>query len=95
METRSKKPYCIGLPAGKSASHLPKKNRTGIEKYAVSTNSSLEYPSGLQSRGKSNLGPLDSPSPNKKQKQKIIKWTREEHKQVMPFFYETVNKLEI
>ena len=67
-------------------------NQAGIEKYAAGTNSSPEHPSGSQNREKPNLGPLDSPSPKKKQKPKRIKWTPEEYKQVMPGFYQALSE---
>ena len=68
METRSKRSYCIGRRAGKSGTRLPVRNQA-----------SPEHPSGSQNREKPNLGPLDSPSPKKKQKPKRIKWVREDH----------------
>ena len=73
METRIKKSYCIGRRAVKSGSHLLVKNQAGIKKNTAGTNSSTEHPSGSQNREKPNLGPLDSPSPKKKQKPKRIK----------------------
>ena len=94
METKSKKPYCIGCRAGKSGPRLPVANQAGIRKYAAGTNSSPEHPSGSQNREKLNLGPLDSPSPKKKQKPKRIKWTRGEYKQVMSAsFYQALIEL--
>ena len=41
---------------------------------------------------KLNLGPLDSLSHKKKQKPKRIKWTLEEHEQVMTAFYQGLNE---
>ena len=70
METRSKKPYCIGHRASKSGPRLPVRNQAGIEKYIAGTNSSPEHPSGPQNWEKPNLCPLHSSSPKKKQKTK-------------------------
>ena len=55
METKSKKPYCIGRRTGKSGLRLPMRNQAGIKKYATGTNSSPEHPSGFQNREKPNL----------------------------------------
>ena len=87
IETRSKKPHCIGRHMGKSGPCLPVMNQAGIEKYAAGTKSSPEHPSGSQNREKPNLGPLDSPSLKKKQKPKRIKWASEECKQVISAIY--------
>ena len=64
----------------------------GIAKYAAGTNSSTEHPSCPLNREKPNLGPMDSPSPKKKQKPNRIKWTRDVYKQVMAAFYQALNK---
>ena len=68
------------------------RSKSGIEKYAAGANPSPEHPSGSENREKPNLGPLGPPSPKKKQKPKRIKWTREEHKQVMTAFYLALNE---
>ena len=68
------------------------RSQTRSEKYAAGTNSSPEHPSGPQNQEKLNLGPLDSPSPKKKQKTKRTKWTREQYKQVMTTFYQAINE---
>ena len=68
------------------------RNQAGIEKYAAGTNSSPEHASDFQNREKSNLAPLDSPAPKKKQKPERIKWILEEYKQVMTAFYQALNE---
>ena len=82
-ETRSKKTILHWLLHWKIRPHLPVRNQAGVEKYTAGTNSSPEHPSGSENQEKHNLGPLDSPSPKKKQKPKRSKWTREEYKQVI------------
>ena len=92
MKTRSQTICCIGRRADKSGLRPSKRNQAEVGNCVTGKISSPEHPRESQNRENLNLGPLDPPYHKNISKAKIIKWSREEYKEVMTAFYQALKE---
>ena len=94
MKTRSKKSYHIVRRVGNQGTRPPRElSQLGVEKCTTDSASSPNYTSdGHQERESPNSGPSEKEPPTKNQKEKRIRWSREDYSDVMYAYYKSLEK---
>lgn len=94
MKTRSKNTYRLVRRAGKQGTRPPRElSQLGVEKCTTDSASSPNKTlNGHRERDNPKPGPTEKIPPKSKQKEKRIRWTREDYTDVMYAFYMSLEK---